>query len=76
MFFLEKGLEVQGTEQRYCVTAIQHCGCKKPCSQENPFEQWEHKKFLSGNNLKRTRIVPAKLRNQAGIVGAAVWAAE
>ena len=36
----------------------------------------KHKKFLSGNHLKRTRIVPAKLRNQAGIVGAAVWAGE
>ena len=36
----------------------------------------KHKKFLSGNQLKRTRIVPAKLRNQAGIVGAAVWTAE
>ena len=35
-----------------------------------------HKKFLSAIKLKRTRLVPAKLRNQAGIVGAAVWAAE
>lgn len=34
-----------------------------------------HKKFLSEIHLKRTRVVPAKLRNQAGIVGAAVWAA-
>ncbi|MBT8070323.1 MAG: ROK family protein [Gammaproteobacteria bacterium] len=36
----------------------------------------KHKKFLSEDQLKRTRIVPAKLRNQAGIVGAAIWAAE
>ena len=36
----------------------------------------KHKKFLSQDQLKRTRIVPAKLRNQAGIVGAAIWAAE
>ncbi len=35
-----------------------------------------HKKFLSANQLIRTKIVPAELRNQAGIVGAAVWAAE
>ncbi len=35
-----------------------------------------HKKFLPAIKLKRTRLVPAKLRNQAGIVGAAVWAAE
>jgi len=35
----------------------------------------KHKKFLSGDQLKRTRIVPAELRNQAGITGAAVWAA-
>jgi len=35
----------------------------------------KHKKFLSEDQLKRTRIVPAKLRNQAGISGAAVWAA-
>jgi polyphosphate glucokinase len=36
----------------------------------------KHEKFLSSGSLKRARIVPAKLRNQAGIVGAAVWAAE
>jgi polyphosphate glucokinase len=36
----------------------------------------KHKKFLSEDQLKRTRIVPAQLRNQAGIVGAAIWAAE
>ena len=36
----------------------------------------KHKKFLSGTRLKRTQIVPARLRNQAGIVGAAVWTAE
>ena len=35
----------------------------------------KHKKFLSGVKLNRSRIVPAKLRNQAGIAGAAVWAA-
>jgi polyphosphate glucokinase len=35
----------------------------------------KHKKFLSGNSLQRTRVVPARLRNQAGITGAAVWAA-
>ena len=36
----------------------------------------KHKKFLSESRLQRTRIVPASLRNQAGIVGAAAWAAE
>jgi polyphosphate glucokinase len=36
----------------------------------------KHKKFLPAGSLKRTRIVPAELRNQAGIVGAAAWAAE
>ena len=36
----------------------------------------KHKKFISEDQLKRTRIVPAKLFNQAGIVGAAIWAAE
>jgi polyphosphate glucokinase len=35
----------------------------------------KHKKFLSEDQLKRTRIVPAELRNEAGISGAAVWAA-
>src|SRR5210317_657305 len=34
-----------------------------------------HRKFLSEDQLHRTRIVPAELRNQAGISGAAVWAA-
>jgi len=34
----------------------------------------KHKKFLSEDQLKRSRIVPAKLRNQAGISGAAMWA--
>ena len=34
----------------------------------------KHKKFLSEDQLNRTRIVPAKLRNQAGISGAAMWA--
>jgi polyphosphate glucokinase len=36
----------------------------------------KHKKFLAANTLSRSRILPARLRNQAGIVGAAVWAAE
>jgi polyphosphate glucokinase len=36
----------------------------------------KHKKFMSKDQLKRTRIVPAKLRNQAGIVGAAAWASQ
>jgi polyphosphate glucokinase len=35
-----------------------------------------HKRFLPAVQLKRTQVVPAGLRNQAGIVGAAVWAAE
>ena len=35
----------------------------------------KHKKFLSEDQLKRTPIVPAQLRNQAGITGAAIWAA-
>lgn len=34
----------------------------------------KHKKFLSEDQLQRTRIVPAELRNQAGISGAAIWA--
>jgi len=34
-----------------------------------------HKKFLPELQLERTRVVPAKLRNEAGITGAAVWAA-
>ncbi len=34
----------------------------------------KHKKFLDKEGLIRTRIVPAKLRNQAGITGAACWA--
>jgi polyphosphate glucokinase len=36
----------------------------------------KHEKFLPGYSLKRTAVVPAKMRNQAGISGAAVWAAE
>ena len=36
----------------------------------------KHKKFMPEVKLKRTAVVPAKLRNQAGIVGAADWAAE
>jgi polyphosphate glucokinase len=35
----------------------------------------KHKKFISEDQLKRTRLVPAQLRNQAGIVGAAAWTA-
>lgn len=35
----------------------------------------KHKKFMSEDQLHRTPIVPAELRNQAGIVGAAAWAA-
>lgn len=35
----------------------------------------KHKKFMSEDQLKRTRIVPAELRNHAGITGASVWAA-
>lgn len=34
----------------------------------------KHHKFISEDQLKRTRIVPAELRNQAGIVGAAAGA--
>lgn len=36
----------------------------------------KHQKFFSENQLLRTRLVPAELRNEAGIAGAAVWAAE
>jgi len=36
----------------------------------------QHKKFLPGFPLKRTVVVPAKMRNHAGIAGAAVWAAK
>jgi polyphosphate glucokinase len=35
----------------------------------------KHKKFMSEDQLKRTRIVPAELLNEAGITGASVWAA-
>ena len=35
----------------------------------------KHKKFLDADSLLRSRLVPAELRNQAGIIGAAVWAA-
>ena len=35
----------------------------------------KHKKFLVADSLLRSRLVPAELRNQAGITGAAVWAA-
>lgn len=34
----------------------------------------KHKKFLNEDQLIRTPVVPAKLRNQAGITGAAAWA--
>lgn len=36
----------------------------------------KHEKFLPTIELTRTPLVPAKLFNQAGISGAAVWAAE
>jgi polyphosphate glucokinase len=36
----------------------------------------KHKKFLPASSLERTRIVPAELRNEAGIIGAAAWATE
>jgi polyphosphate glucokinase len=36
----------------------------------------KHKKFLAPDGLKRTPVVPARLRNRAGIAGAAAWAAE
>jgi len=36
----------------------------------------KHHKFLPGFPLRRTPVVPAQLRNLAGIAGAAVWAAE
>jgi polyphosphate glucokinase len=36
----------------------------------------KHKKFLPASSLERSRIVPAELRNEAGIIGAAAWAAE
>lgn len=36
----------------------------------------KHEKFLPGYPLLRTRLVPAESFNQAGISGAAVWAAE
>lgn len=35
-----------------------------------------YRKFLPEIQLERTLITPARLRNEAGIVGAAVWAAE
>ena len=34
----------------------------------------KHKKFLPDGKLKRTRVVPASMQNEAGIVGAALWA--
>ena len=34
-----------------------------------------HKKFLPMVQLKRSRVVPAQMRNEAGIAGAAAWAA-
>lgn len=36
----------------------------------------KHEKFLPDYPLKHTELVPAQLLNQAGICGAAVWAAE
>ena len=36
----------------------------------------KHRKFLQPEMLERTRVVPARLRNEAGIVGAACLAAE
>jgi len=36
----------------------------------------QHRKFLRKDMLERARVVPAKLRNEAGIVGAACLAAE
>ena len=36
----------------------------------------KHEKFLPAGKLKRTRVVPAELLNNAGIVGAALWASE
>ncbi len=36
----------------------------------------QHSKFLPDYPLKRTPVMPARLLNQAGISGAAVWAAE
>jgi polyphosphate glucokinase len=36
----------------------------------------KHRKFLQPGMLERTRLVPASLRNEAGIVGAACWAAD
>jgi len=36
----------------------------------------QHRKFLKPDMLDRTRVVPAALRNEAGIVGAACLAAE
>jgi polyphosphate glucokinase len=36
----------------------------------------KHHKFLPDFPLKRTPVVPANLRNRAGIIGAAVWASE
>ena len=36
----------------------------------------KHRKFLPASQPTRTRVVPAELRNEAGIVGAAAWAAQ
>ncbi|MBT8149367.1 MAG: ROK family protein [Gammaproteobacteria bacterium] len=36
----------------------------------------KHEKFLTADQLARTQLKPAELRNQAGIIGAAAWAAE
>ena len=36
----------------------------------------KHKKFLPASQPSRTQVVPAELRNEAGIVGAAAWATQ
>ena len=35
-----------------------------------------HRKFLPDGELKRTRVVPASMQNEAGIIGAALWGAD
>ena len=35
----------------------------------------DHRKFLPNIRLKRSTVIPAAMRNQAGIAGAAAWAA-
>ena len=36
----------------------------------------KHEQFLSAIKLERSHIVPARLLNEAGIIGAAIWASE